>query len=227
MNLNYTLSTLNYNGFIIEISEDKYYSNSNNKLESIEFNICEVDKNINFEDFKNYFGKKINSSSKAYFEEKKIEDLIKCLYGYYFGKTEAKFKTGESLTINTTSEHYSGEMIYQINFMLENYPVMWNEIDSYKDKNIDYQLFISEISKANNDLWKLELFMTKKDCDRYFLGGRFKLFIKAGDIINLKYYEHPLYNIVAEVMSVDYNSISLKLPRVSKPSRIHNIKNGL
>ena len=93
-------------------------------------------------------------------------------------------------------------MIYQVNFMLENYPVIWNEINNYKDKNTDYQLFISEISKANNDLWKLELIMTKKGSDRYFLGGRFKFFIKTGDIINLKYYEHPLYNIATEVMSM-------------------------
>lgn len=218
------LLTLNYNGFIIE---DTHYYNSNEGLKSIDFNICEVDKNINFEDFRNYFGKKLNSSFNPEEDcfETEIEDLIKCLYGYYFCKTEAKFKTGESLTINTTSEHYSGEMIYQVNFMLENYPVIWNEIDIFSDKNTDYQLFISEISKANNDLWKLELIMTKKDSDRYFLGGRFKFFIKTGDIINLKYYEHPLHNIAAEVMSIDYNSIGLKFSRVSKPSGIHTIEN--
>ena len=49
-----TLSTLNYNGFIIK---DTHYYNSNEGLKSIDFNICEVDKNINFEDFRNYFGK--------------------------------------------------------------------------------------------------------------------------------------------------------------------------
>ncbi len=65
--------------------------------------------------------------------------------------------------------------------------------------------------------------MTKKESARYFLCGRFKFFIKAGDIINLKYYEHPLYNIDAEVISIDYNSITLKFSGVSKPSEIHII----
>jgi hypothetical protein len=221
--MNYNLATLDRDEFIIEISDDRNYYNSKNELKSIVFNICELDKDLTFEDFKDYFEKKLNSSVDY---ENKSDDLIKCIYEYYFGKIESKFKTGESLTVNTFFEKYSEKKSFQINFMLEKYPVIWNETDSYKDNNTDYQLYISEISEVKDELWKLELIMTKKNVDRYFLGGRFKFFIRKGDLINLKYYEHPLYNRPAEVIDIDYNSITVKLAGVSKPSKIHNIKNN-
>ena len=221
--MNYNLATLDRDEFIIEISDDRNYYNSKNELKSIVFNICELDKDLTFEDFKDYFEKKLNSSVDY---ENKSDDLIKCIYEYYFGKIESKFKTGESLTVNTFFEKYSEKKSFQINFMLEKYPVIWNETDSYKDNNTDYQLYISEISEVKDELWKIELIMTKKNVDRYFLGGRFKFFIRKGDLINLKYYEHPLYNRPAEVIDIDYNSITVKLAGVSKPSKIHNIKNN-
>lgn len=223
--MNYILSKVFSDGFAMEISENTNYYNSNKEVKSIEFNISEFEKEISYEDFRIYFYKKIDpsfNSEKGYCGNE-LEDLVKCLYGYYFIKTESTFKTGESLTINIPFKECPIEKIYQINLMLKNYPVIWNEIKSFNYKNTDYQLFISEISKASNDLWKVELIMTKKESARYFLGGRFKFFIKAGDIINLKYYEHPLYNIDAEVISIDYNSITLKFSGVSKPSEIHNI----
>lgn len=221
--MNYNLATLDSDGFIIEISDDRNYYNSKNELKSIVFNICELDKDLTFEDFKDYFEKKLNSSGDY---KNEIDVLIKCIYEYYFGKIESKFKTGESLTVNTFFEEYSEKKSFQINFMLEKYPVIWNEIGSYKNNNTDYQLYISEISEVKDELWKLELIMTKKDVDRYFLGGRFKFFIRKGDLFNLKYYEHPLYNRPAEVIDIDYNSITVKLAGVSKPSKIHNIKNN-
>jgi hypothetical protein len=220
--MNYNLTTLNSDEFIIDVSDDRNYYNSNNELKSIVFNICDLDKDLTFEDFKDYFEENLNS---AFCYDNEIDDLIKCIYEYYFVKNESKFKTGESLTVHTLFEEYSEKKIFQINFMLEKYPVIWNEIDNYKYNNTDYQLYISEISEVKDYLWKLELIMTKKDVDRYFLGGRFKFFVKKGDVINLKYYEHPLYNRTAEVTDINYNSVTLKLSGVSKPSKIHNIEN--
>lgn len=217
--MKYNLSTLKNDGFVIEVTDNTNYYNSDNELKGIDFNVCEMDKNLTFEDFKDCFEKKLNSCLGYEIDDlDDLDDLIKCLYEYYFNKIECKFKTGESLTINTVFEEFSKEKIYEINFMLEKYPAIWNEIDTYKYNNTDYQLYISEISKANDGLWKLELIMTKKGIDRYFLGGRFKFFVKKGDTFNLKYYEHPLYNIAAEVTDIDYNSINLKFSGVSKPS---------
>lgn len=209
----YSITGFNEDGFTITL-EETYKETIN-----VEFNISEFDEDINYDTFKQYVYKKIETNYNPIkfcldlLTDEWLSDLIESLYKYYFGHTEISFKTGESITANTTIKSRSRvKDNFQINFMLEKYPSIWNSISNYIDysySNTDYQLFISEISKTNEQLWKLELIMTKTSSDRYSLGGRFKFFVKLGDVINLKYYEESLYNVKAKVVSIDYNSITL------------------
>ncbi len=220
--MDYSLTGFNEDVFIISLTE--IYGDPIN----FEFKISEFDKDISFDLFADFVGERIDSNynySEDYFDNGYIGDLIKCLYNYYFCHNEVSFKTGESLTVYSNVKYYNCTPYdFQLNFMLEKYPSIWNKLYSSTTSNTDYQLFISEISKTNNQLWKLELIMTKKSSDRYSLGGRFKFFVKPGDVINLKYYEHPLYNVKAEIVSIDYNSITFNFSGYHKPSMLHDIE---
>ena len=62
--------------------------------------------------------------------------------------------------------------------MLERYPTFWNEEYGYSSNksisNTNYQFYITEISKEDNELWKIEIISTKIiEEGRYYCCGRF------------------------------------------------------
>ena len=84
------------------------------------------------------------------------------IFIFFYQKTNNKqklnFKPGDSLSINDND--------FSINLILINYPVFWNkwtlfEIQSriypaeYVWSNTDDKFFLTEISKSDNDIWKL------------------------------------------------------------------------
>ena len=180
---------------------------------SHKFYIKDFKKDISFDDFMN----EIQSSfPDEFFNGDFIDEpLTIFLYTHYFGNCEKTFSTGESLSIDIcsfikdeSSTDKSKKNCKIVNLMLKDYPVQFE--NSFDEINTDWHLFISEISKQNDGTHKLELVMTCNYSERYFLAGRFKFFVRLGDVIKLKYYSHPLCEINAEVISLDYNSITFR-----------------
>lgn len=133
-------------------------------------------------------------------------------------KQIVQFKTGESLTIK--------EDDFSINLMLPDYPVFWSKKDPFNPlkkitANTDYQFFITEISKQENNYWKLEIILTRANDERYFLGGRFKFFIRENDSLVFKYFENEIYYVKATVTKLNYNEIELAFDKeISKPTEL-------
>jgi len=136
-------------------------------------------------------------------------------------KLKTVFKTGEALSIQ------DGD--FCINLMLEKYPTFWNEKYDYSSNksisNTDYRFYITEISREDNELWKIEIISTKIGERRYYLAGRFKFFVKNEDILRFKYYENEnnLYCVNAKITKLDYNEIELTFDKgISKPIEFYD-----
>lgn len=238
-------------GIRLEINEQENYeydfsfrddSLENKKLENLTINVKEIAEKLNkkivYTDLEDAYIKIL--SSKIYKIKEKFENCRNDDFEYIFNnfirktvgtfiffyqlknnKQIVQFKTGESLTIK--------EGDFSINLMFLNYPVFWNNQDVYNHykikTNTDYQFFITEISKQENDYWKLEIILTKANDERYFFGGRFKFFIKENDSLYFKYYENEMYCIKATVTKLKYNEIELSFDKgISKPLELYEIK---
>lgn len=219
--------------------EDSYYS-ENQKTEILTINVKEIAEKLNkkiiYTDLENAYIKILSSkidnikekfeNCRIYNFENEFDNFIRKTVGTFIffyqlknNKQIVRFKTGESLTIN--------ENDFSINLMFLNYPVFWNKRDYYNQNgkiktNTDYQFFVTEISKQENDYWKLEIILTKANDERYFLGGRFKFFIKENDSLYFKYYENEMYCIKATVTKLNYNEIELSFDKgISKPLELY------
>lgn len=158
----------------------------------------------------------------------KIYGFIKETYGAFAffyqrknnKKQTLKFKTGESLTINENG--------FSINLTLPCYPVFWkkNDNNTYSEgieTNSDEKFFITEISKKENDYWKLEIIETNAETSKLY--GRFKFFVKEGDTLTFKYYDNEMYSVNATVFKINYNEIELSFDSViSKPIEAYKLK---
>lgn len=220
--------------------EDSYYS-ENQKSENLTINVKEIAEKLNkkivYTDLEDAYIKILSSKIdkiKEKFENCRIynfenefnnfirKTVVTFIFFYQLknNKQIVQFKTGESLTIK--------EDDFSINLMFLNYPVFWNKQEGYNHykikTNTDYQFFITEISKQENDYWKLEIILTKANDERYFFGGRFKFFIKENDSLYFKYYENEMYCIKATVTKLKYNEIELSFDKgISKPLELYEI----
>lgn len=228
--------------YVFFFREDSYYS-ENHKSEILTINVKEIAEKLNkkivYTDLEDAYIKILSSkidkikekfeNCRIYNFENEFNNFIRKTVGTFIffyqlknNKQIVQFKTGESLTIN--------ENDYSINLMFLNYPVFWNNRDYYNRNrkfktNTDYQFFITEISKQENDYWKLEIILTKANDERYFLGGRFKFFIKENDSLYFKYYENEMYCIKATVTKLKYNEIELSFDKgISKPLELYEIE---
>lgn len=93
--------------------------------------------------------------------------------------------------------------------MPEAYPAFWNALEDLR-RNTDYALYILEIAKASDDRWLLSLSLTEACNCRYYLGGRFRLYVKKGDVIPLRFYSGDDGVVTATVSDIDYNVVSLQ-----------------
>lgn len=227
--------------YVFFFREDSYYS-ENQKSEILTINVKEIAEKLNkkivYADLEDAYIQILSSkidkikekfeNCRIYNFENEFNNFIRKTVGTFIffyqlknNKQIVQFKTGESLTIN--------ENDYSINLMFLNYPVFWNNRDYYNRNrkfktNTDYQFFITEISKQENDYWKLEIILTKANDERYFLGGRFKFFIKENDSLYFKYYENEMYCIKATVTKLKYNEMELSFDKgISKPLELYEI----
>jgi len=220
----YDLIKSDEQGFEIGLYSGSQYVSKGELEKSFSFLLADFEKNITFEAFRKNVLTVVEPDA-APFENSvsaNLENLIEYIYARQFIKLTKEFKTGESFGITVLFESFDKTCNYQLNFMLDSYPAVWNEIaniyyDESKAKNTDYQLFISEISKEEEGLWKLEVIISKKEGIRYYQGGRFKFFLKEGDIINFKYYEQSIFSFQAKIKRLSYNSIELEFPGLIKP----------
>lgn len=227
--------------YVFFFREDFYYS-ENQKSENLTINVKEIAEKLNkkivYTDLEDAYIEILSSkidkikekfeNCRIYNFENEFYIFIRKTVGTFIffyqlknNKQIVQFKTGESLTIK--------EGDFSINLMFLNYPVFWNKQDGYNhycsiETNTVYQFFITEISKQENDYWKLEIILTKTNDERYFLGGRFKFFIKENDSLYYKYYENEMYCIKATVTKLKYNEIELSFDKgISRPLELYEL----
>lgn len=166
------------------------------------------------EDPKNMYSKKYVYDFSEDFERTILNALLE--YGKKMLKMNVNsFKTGEKLSVcvEIPSENTAGET-YNINLMLPGYPTFWHTTSYYypgnEATNCNYGYYITEIHEVSDGLFKVEIINTEVDegNSRYFLGGRFKFYLKKGDEVQFQYYSGDEYIVKATVSDIKNNHIS-------------------
>ena len=144
----------------------------------------------------------------------KFSGVLKISYRYYklYNAISAVAKTNEVVTFKTfDSISISVADIYSIHLMPESYPVFWRDPNySSENSNSNYALYILEVAKASDDRWQLSLSLASVGGGRYYLGGRFKLYVKKGDEIPLCFYSGKDATLTARVKDIGYNYVTLQ-----------------
>ncbi|MBO7497465.1 MAG: hypothetical protein J6T98_13030 [Salinivirgaceae bacterium] len=217
--LNVRFTHINNNGFevecYLEYLDNVTRYNHPNIEKRIKFDIHNLSKEDFQNEVKNEIKKQIESElTTDDYDEYDYDQQLTELYNYYFVPIEETFTTGKSISVNIGEEKD-----FLINFMLDGYFSDWTQKERGIYNNAYYALFISEISKETEELWKLEVVVTKyyRFEKAFSLGGKFKLYIKIGDVIEFKYHIYDIYKAKAEIVAVDYNTVTMRFFCVVNP----------